>query len=173
MAITTAIIYVLMVLGILAAIFALECKRLIFSVISLIVLNLFIWILLLLLEAYLLAWIQLIVYGGGLTALFVVVVALTERQRDETFDWKRSIIAFSAIAIIVGFSIWAVVIFGNSAAVLPSQFTSIDIIASLKALWSERLVDLILQAIVFFVTSIGIGVLFLQYKKKTKEAVKA
>ena len=92
-------IYILMIAAIVAAIFALEYKNLMVSVISLIAMNLFIWGVLLIFDAILLAWVQLIVYGGGLTALFIVVVALTERQLDETFDWRRTVIALSAIAI--------------------------------------------------------------------------
>ena len=102
------IIYIFMILAILAAIFALECRRLMFSIIGLIAMNLFLWVLLLTLNATFLAWIQLIVYGGGFTALFVVVVALTEKQRDESFDWKRSVIALVIVAILMGIAIWAV-----------------------------------------------------------------
>ena len=165
-----AVIYVFMILGILAAIFAIECRRLIFSVIGLIVMNLFIWILLLTLNAILLAWIQLIVYGGGFTALFIVVVALTEKQRDEEFDLKRSLIALAIIAVIVAFSIWAVV--SSEGIYTPSGTNTIT--DSLAYLWSERTMDLILQAVVFFATSIAIGTLFIsQKKKKLKEEVES
>jgi len=116
-------IYILMIAAIVAAIFALEYKNLMVSVISLIAMNLFIWGVLLIFDAILLAWVQLIVYGGGLTALFIVVVALTERQLDETFDWRRTVIALSSIAIIVGVLIWAVI--------------SYDI-TSITATWSAR-----------------------------------
>ncbi len=162
------IIYVFMILAILAAVFAIECRRLMFSVIGLIAMNAFIWILLLLYNATLLAWIQLIVYGGGFTALFVVVVALTEKQRDELFDWKRSVIALVIIAIIVGFAIWAVI---SSSGYLP--FGTFEIIESIELLWSERVMDLILQAIVFFATSIAIGTLFISHKKKVKKEAEA
>ncbi|MHA1952812.1 MAG: NADH-quinone oxidoreductase subunit J [Candidatus Heimdallarchaeaceae archaeon] len=165
-----AVIYVFMILAILAAIFAIECRRLMFSVIGLIAMNLFVWIMLLTLNALLLAWIQLIVYGGGFTALFVVVVALTEKQRDEAFDWKRSIIALAIIAVIMALSIWAVV----SSEGLYSSVGISTITESLEALWSERTMDLILQAVVFFATSIAIGTLFISHKKKKlKEEVEA
>ena len=160
-------VYILMILGVLAAIFALECKRLIFSVIGLIVMNLGIWGTLLIYDAVLIAWIQLIVYGGGLTALFIVVVALTENQKDEAFDWKRSIVALVAVAVVVALLIVAVVLTGN--------FTISGIPASsLATLWTERTTDVLLQAILFFVTSIAIGALFLQHKmKQVKEETKA
>ena len=165
-----AVIYVFMILAILAAIFAIECRRLMFSVIGLIAMNLFVWIILLTLKALLLAWIQLIVYGGGFTALFVVVVALTEKQKDETFDWKRSIIALALIAVIMAFSIWAVV--SSEGLYTPSGTSTIA--DSLVSLWSERTIDLILQAVVFFATSIAIGTLFISHKKKKlKEEVEA
>jgi NADH:ubiquinone oxidoreductase subunit 6 (subunit J) len=165
-----AVIYVFMILGILAAIFAIECRRLMFSVIGLIAMNLFVWIILLTLNAILLAWIQLIVYGGGFTALFVVVVALTEKQRDEEFEWKRSLIALAIIVIIAGFSIWAVV---SSEGIYTPAGTS-TITTSLTALWTERIMDLILQAVVFFATSIAIGTLFMSHKKKKlKEEVES
>ena len=161
-------IYIFMILTILAAVFALECRRLMFSIIGLIAMNLFLWVLLLTLNAMFLAWIQLIVYGGGFTALFVVVVALTEKQRDESFDWKRSVIALIIVAILMGIAIWAVVTSGLS--ITPGTSTTGD---SLRALWTERLTDLILQAVVFFATSIGIGSLFIHHKKKHKEETKA
>ena len=161
-------IYIFMILTILAAIFALECRRLMFSIIGLIAMNLFLWVLLLTLNAMFLAWIQLIVYGGGFTALFVVVVALTEKQRDESFDWKRSVIALIIVAILMGIAIWAVVTSGLS--ITHGTSTTGD---SLRALWTERLTDLILQAVVFFATSIGIGSLFIHHKKKHKEETKA
>jgi len=166
-----AVIYVFMVLAILAAIFAIECRRLIFSVVGLIAMNLFVWIILLTIKALLLAWIQLIVYGGGFTALFVVVVALTENQRDESFDWKRSVIALVIIAVIMALSIWAVVS-SEGLYDVPTGVSSIAI--SLELLWSERIMDLVLQAVVFFATSIAIGTLFLSHKKnKVKEEVEA
>ena len=168
-----AVIYVFMIFAILAAIFAIECRRLIFSVVGLIAMNLFIWIILLTLNAILLAWIQLIVYGGGFTALFVVVVALTEKQRDESFDWKRSVIALAVIAVIMALSIWAVTSSDGLYLLLTEPGTS-TITESLEALWSERTMDLILQAIVFFATSIAIGTLFISHKKKkAKEEVEA
>jgi len=165
-----AIIYLFMILAILAAIFSIESKRFMFSIIGLIAMNLFIWILLLFLNATLLAWIQLVVYGGGFTALFVVVVALTERQRDESFDWKRSVIALAIIAIIMGFAIWAIV---KTQGYFPSGTFTME--ESIAALWNERAMDLILQAVVFFATSIGIGALFISHdkKKKLKEEVEA
>ena len=161
-------IYIFMILAILAAIFALECRRLMFSIIGLIAMNLFLWVLLLALNAMFLAWIQLIVYGGGFTALFVVVVALTEKQRDESFDWKRSVIALVIVAILMGIAIWAVI--ASDLSITPGISTTGD---SLRALWTERLTDLILQAVVFFATSIGIGSLFIHHKKKHKEETKA
>jgi len=161
-------IYILMIAAIVAAIFALEYKNLMVSVISLIAMNLFIWGVLLIFDAILLAWVQLIVYGGGLTALFIVVVALTERQLDETFDWRRTVIALSAIAIIVGVLIWAVIAY---------DITSITATWSegiFSNMWEERTPDIILQGIIFFTTSVAIGVLFLQHKKKkVKEETKA
>ena len=160
-----ATIYSLMILAIIAAIFALEFNRLLFSVIGLIVMNLLVWIVLLSLNALLVAWIQLIVYGGGFTALFVVVMALTEKQRDESFDWKRTTIGAVTIAIVIGLSIWAIV---SSEGLFTESGTN-TIIDSLGYLWTERLMDFILQAVVFFVTSVGIGVMFLQYKKKKSE----
>ncbi len=75
-------VYILMILAIISAIFALEFKNFMLSVVGLILMNLFIWGTLLLFNAVLLAWIQLIVYGGGFTALFLVVVALTEKQEQ-------------------------------------------------------------------------------------------
>lgn len=162
------IIYIFMILAILAAIFALEFRRLMFSIIGLIAMNLFLWVLLLTLNAIFLAWIQLIVYGGGFTALFVVVVALTEKQRDESFDWKRSVIALAIVAILMGIAIWGVI-----ASDLSITFGTSTIGESLRALWTERLTDLILQAVVFFATSIGIGSLFIHQKKKHKEETKA
>lgn len=163
-----ATIYIFMILAILAAIFALEFRRLMFSIIGLIAMNLFLWVLLLALNAMFLAWIQLIVYGGGFTALFVVVVALTEKQRDESFDWKRSVIALVIVAILMGIAIWAVMASG-----LSITFGTSTTGESLRALWTERLTDLILQAVVFFATSIGIGSLFIHQKKKHKEETKA
>ncbi|MFW9851427.1 MAG: NADH-quinone oxidoreductase subunit J [Candidatus Thorarchaeota archaeon] len=161
-------IYILMIAAIVAAIFALEYKNLMVSVISLIAMNLFVWGVLLIFDAILLAWVQLIVYGGGLTALFIVVVALTERQLDETFDWRRTVIALSVIAIIVGVLIWAIIAY---------DITSITATWSegiFSNMWEERTPDIILQGIIFFTTSIAIGVLFLQHKKKkVKEETKA
>ena len=160
--------YIFMILAILTAIFALESRRLMLSILGLIAMNLFLWILLLSLNAVFIAWIQLIVFGGGFTALFVVVVALTEKQRDESFDWKRSVIALVTIAILVGLAIWAVTISG-----LDISFGTSTTGESLSALWTERLTDLILQAVVFFATTIGVGSLFIQYKKKHKEEAKS
>ena len=41
-------------------------------------------------------------------------------------------------------------------------------------MWEERTPDIILQGIIFFTTSVAIGVLFLQHKKKkVKEETKA
>jgi hypothetical protein len=115
----------------------------------------------------------LIVYGGGFTALFVVVVALTEKQRDESFDWKRSVIALAIIAVIMALSIWAVTSSEGLYLLVTTPGTS-TITESLEALWSERTMDLILQAVVFFATSIAIGTLFISHKKKkTKEEVEA
>jgi NADH:ubiquinone oxidoreductase subunit 6 (subunit J) len=158
-------IYILMIAAILAAIFAIEYKHLMVSVISLIAMNLAIWGVLLLFEATLLAWIQVIVYGGGLTALFIAVVALTEKQKDETFSWKRTVIAFVAVAIIVGILIWAII-----------QYDITSITGSITGfgdLWGERATDVILQGIIFFAVSVGIGALFFhQKKKKIKEETK-
>ena len=166
-----AVIYIFMILGILAAIFAIECRRLIFSIIGLIVMNACIWILFLALNVVLLAWIQLIVYGGGFTALFVVVVALTEKQRDEEFDWIRSVIALVIIAVIMAFAIWAVV---SSEALFGTSGLTFELVDNLDAFWSERTMDIILQGIVFFATSIAIGTLFISHKKKKdKEEIKA
>ncbi|MCK4844321.1 MAG: NADH-quinone oxidoreductase subunit J [Candidatus Heimdallarchaeota archaeon] len=164
----TVWISIVMVLAILAAVFAIESKNLMIAVISLIVMNFAIWIILLIFEATLLAWIQLIVYGGGLTALFVVVVSLTENQKDETFDWKRTTIALAVVAIIVALLIWVVASHndGNITIVgVPSQFPA--------SIWENRVTDIILQAVLFLATSIAIGVLFLQHKKKHKEVTKS
>ena len=172
-----AVMYIFMILAILAAIFAIEIRRLIFAVLGLILMNLFVWILFLILNVTLLAWIQLIVYGGGFTALFVVVVALTENQKDEQFDWKRSIIALLIIAVIMGLAIWAVI---SSAALFdPSSsfwtaFYNFDLVDNLNALWTDRIMDFILQGVVFFATSIAIGTLFISHKKKKdKEEIQA
>lgn len=160
-------ISIVMALAILAAVFAIESKNLMIAVISLIVMNFAIWIILLIFEATLLAWIQLIVYGGGLTALFVVVVSLTENQKDETFDWTRTTIALAVVAIIVSLLIWAVVdhgkldIIGDPSTQFPAS------------IWENRVTDIILQAVLFLATSIAIGVLFLQHKKKHKEVTKS
>ncbi len=172
-----AVIYIFMILAILAAIFAIESRRLMFSIIGLIAMNLCIWILFLVHNAILLAWIQLIVYGGGFTALFVVVVALTEKQKDELFEWKRSVIALVIIAIIMGFSIWAVV--GSETLFEPTSLFwaalyDFNLVDNLNALWNTRTMDLILQGVVFFATSIAIGTLFISHKKKRdKEEIKA
>jgi NADH:ubiquinone oxidoreductase subunit 6 (subunit J) len=165
-----AIIYVFMTLAILAAIFAIECRRLMFSIIGLIAMNAFIWIMLLYMKATLLAWIQLVVYGGGFTALFVVVVALTEKQKDESFDWKRSVIALSIIAVIMGFAITAIILTDGFTPTGTKIFQD-----SVTLLWENRVMDLILQAVVFFAASIAIGALFVSHekKKKLKEEVEA
>ena len=166
-----AVIYIFMILGILAAIFAIECRRLMFSIIGLIVMNACIWILFLALDVVLLAWIQLIVYGGGFTALFVVVVALTEKQRDEQFDWKRSVIALAIIAVIMAFAIWAVI---SSEPLFATDGLTFELVDNIEAFWSERVMDIILQGVVFFATSIAIGTLFISHKKKKdKEEIKA
>lgn len=160
-------VYILMILAILAAIVALEYKSLIVSVLALIAMNLGVWGTLLLFDAVLIAWIQLIVYGGGLTALFIVVVALTEEQKDETFDWKRTIVALVVVAIIVALLIVAVSLSG--APTINGEVTN-----TFALLWEERTTDVLLQAILFFVTSIAIGALFLQHKKKqVQEEIKA
>jgi NADH:ubiquinone oxidoreductase subunit 6 (subunit J) len=166
-----AVIYIFMILGILAAIFAIECRRLMFSIIGLIVMNACIWILFLALDVVLLAWIQLIVYGGGFTALFVVVVALTEKQRDEQFDWIRSVIALVIIAVIMAFAIWAVI---DSASLFGTDGLTFELVDNIEAFWSERVMDIILQGVVFFATSLAIGTLFISHKKKKeKEEIKA
>lgn len=160
-------ISIVMVLAILAAVFAIESKNLMIAVISLIVMNFAIWIILLIFEATLLAWIQLIVYGGGFTALFVVVVSLTENQKDETFDWTRTAIALSVVAIIVSLLIWVVASHGDITIVGDplTQFPA--------SIWENRVTDIILQAVLFLATSIAIGVLFLQHKRKHKEVTKS
>ncbi len=166
----TIIIYILLIAAIMAAIFAIEYKNLMISIVSLVVMNLVIWGVFLFLGATLLAWIQVIVYGGGLTSLFVTVVSLTEKHKDETFSLKRSIIALAIIAAIMALSIWAVV--SSEGLYTPSGISSIT--ESLELLWSERIMDLILQAVVFFATSIAIGTLFIRHKKKKpKEEVEA
>lgn len=160
-------ISIVMGLAILAAIFAIESKNLMIAVISLIVMNFAIWIILLMFEATLLAWIQLIVYGGGLTALFVVVVSLTENQKDETFDWKRTAIALAVVAIIVSLLIWVVASYGDIT-IVGDPLTQFP-----DSIWENRVTDIILQAVLFLATSIAIGVLFLQHKKKHKEVTKS
>ncbi|MBA7501001.1 hypothetical protein ES705_25757 [subsurface metagenome] len=160
-------ISIVMALAILAAVFAVESKNLMIAVISLIVMNFAIWIILLMFGATLLAWIQLIVYGGGLTALFVVVVSLTENQKDETFDWTRTTIALAVVAIIVSLLIWVVASYGD---------IILDVKDSLEfpeSIWRNRVTDIILQAVLFLATSIAIGVLFLQHKRKHKEVTKS
>ncbi len=162
-------ISIVMGLAILAAIFAIESKNLMIAVISLIVMNFAIWIILLMFEATLLAWIQLIVYGGGLTALFVVVVSLTENQKDETFDLTRTTIALAVVAIIVSLLIWVVASHGDITIVGDR-----DPLTKFPAsIWENRVTDIILQAVLFLATSIAIGVLFLQHKKKHKEVTKS
>jgi len=158
-------IYILMIAAIMTAIFAIEYKHLMISIVCLVVMNLTIWGVLLLFEATLLAWIQVIVYGGGLTSLFITAVALTEKHIDDTFSWKRTVIAFVAIAIIVGILIWAIIQY---------DITSITgTITGFGDLWDERATDVILQGIIFFVTTVGIGALFFhQKKKKLKEETK-
>ncbi|MCK5304216.1 MAG: NADH-quinone oxidoreductase subunit J [Candidatus Heimdallarchaeota archaeon] len=163
-------IYILMILAIVTAIFALESKSLIVSVISLIVMNFLVWVVLLTYGALIIAWIQLIVYGGGFTALFIVVVALTEKQRDETFELWKTILAVIAVVVIVGLLIFAVTQSGITNIVGdvsdPSEIFTI--------LWRDRTTDVILQGVIFFVTSVAIGTLFLQHnRKKTKEEIKA
>jgi len=165
-----AAIYILMILAIVAAIFALESKNLMVSVISLIAMNFFVWGVLLTYGALIIAWIQLIVYGGGFTALFIVVVALTEKQKDETFDLTRTILALVAVIVIVGLLIFAVTQSGITTIVgdvsEPSEIFTL--------LWEQRTTDVILQGILFFVASVAIGTLFLQHnRKKIKEETKA
>ena len=160
-------ISIVMVLAILAAVFAIESKNLMIAVISLIVMNFAIWIILLMFEATLLAWIQLIVYGGGFTALFVVVVSLTENQKDETFDWKRTAIALAVVAIIVSLLIWVVASYGDIT-IVGDPLTQFP-----DSIWENRVTDIILQAVLFLATSIAIGVLFLQHKRKHKEVTKS
>ncbi|MCG3221003.1 MAG: hypothetical protein H7641_06445, partial [Candidatus Heimdallarchaeota archaeon] len=71
---------------------------------------------------------------------------------------------------IMAFSIWAVV--SSEGLYTPSGTSTIA--DSLVSLWSERTIDLILQAVVFFATSIAIGTLFISHKKKKlKEEVEA
>ena len=161
----TIMIYVLMIIAIIAAIFAIEYKNLMLSVVSLVVMNLTIWGVLLLFEATLFAWIQVIVFGGGLSSLFITVVVLTERHKDEESSWKRTVIALVAVAIIVGILIWAIIQY---------DITSITgTISGFGNLWDERTTDVILQGIIFFTTTVGIGVLFFhQKKKKLKEETK-
>ena len=155
-------IYILMIAAIMVAIFAIEYNHLVLSIVSLAVMNLTIWGVLLLLEATLLAWIQVIVYGGGLTSLFITVVALTEKHKDETYSWKRTVIAYVAVAIIVGILIWAIIQY---------DITSITgTITGFGDLWGERATDVILQGIIFFASTVGISALFFhQKKKKLKE----
>ncbi|MHA1622588.1 MAG: NADH-quinone oxidoreductase subunit J family protein [Candidatus Heimdallarchaeaceae archaeon] len=161
-------VYILMILAIISAIFALEFKNFMLSVVGLILMNLFIWGTLLLFNAVLLAWIQLIVYGGGFTALFLVVVALTEKQVDEDFDWKRTVFGLVAVVIIVTLLIVAVSLTGDIT-ITPDTSSNF-----LEVLWKDRATDIILQAILYFTTSVAIGVLFLQHRKKRiKEEVKA
>ncbi len=163
-------IYILMILAIVAAIVALESKNLMVSVISLIAMNFFVWAVLLTYGALIIAWIQLIVYGGGFTALFIVVVALTEKQKDESFDLLRTILALVSVAVIVGLLIFVITQSGITNIVGdvsdPSEIFTI--------LWRDRTTDVILQGVLFFVTSVAIGTLFLQHnRKKTKEEIKA
>ena len=163
-------IYILMILAIVAAIFALESKNLMVSVISLIVMNFFVWGVLLTYGALLIAWIQLIVYGGGFTALFIVVVALTEKQKDESFELWKTILAVVAVVVIVGLLIFAVTQSGITNIIgtvsEPSEIFTL--------LWRDRTTDVILQGVLFFVASVAIGTLFLQHnRKKTKEEIKA
>ena len=164
-------IVILMSLAIISAIFALEVKNLMLSTIGLILMNVFVWIIFLIFNADFLAWIQLIVYGGGLTALFLVVVTLTENQIDETFDWVRTVVAVVVVGVIIGILIGIFAIYGDSILfvnVPPSESGNI------YDIWTKRPTGLIIQASLFFTTAMAIGAMFLQQKKKeTKEEIQA
>lgn len=166
-------IIVLMSLTLLSAILALELRRLMLSVLSLILMNIFIWGVFLIFKATLVAWLQLIIYGGGLTALFLVVVALTEKQIDEQLDWKRSLIAAIIVIPLVAVAAWIV----SNFTIDTGSFESISngfISNYLTTMWTDRLTDLLLQVLVFLATSIAITTLFLEHKKtKKKEEIKA
>jgi len=168
-------IIILMSLALLSALFSIELKNLILSLISLILMNFFVWGAFLIFKAQLVAWVQLIIYGGGFTALFLVVVALTEKQTDDYFDWKRTIIGAGLVAALVGVTIW---ILAYVNLFHGPTFETIDggfIASYLTELWTNRATDVVLQALIFLATGIAISMLFLQHKKskKTEEEVKA
>ncbi|MHA1686415.1 MAG: NADH-quinone oxidoreductase subunit J [Candidatus Heimdallarchaeaceae archaeon] len=167
-------IVVIMSLALLSALLALELKNLFLSVLNLILMNLFVWGVFLIFKATLVAWLQLIIYGGGLTALFLVVVSLTEKQVDEQLDWKRSIVGASITIPLIGVATWLVSYFDidtTNFANLNDHFIS----NYLTTMWSSRLTDVLLQVLVFFATAIAITVLFLEHKKskKTKEEIES
>jgi len=153
-----------MSLAIIAAILALESKNLMMSVMSLIAMNVFVWGIFLFFHADLVAWIQLIVYGGGLTALFLVVVVLTEKQTDEIFDWKKTIFAALFAGLIVGVLVGVFITLDETILTFNGTVsTTSDII---NGLWINRPTDLIIQALLFFATAIAIGALFTKQKEK-------
>ncbi len=161
MALTVGII-ILMTLAVISAILALESKNFMLSIISILSTNVYVWGVFMLFNAHLVAWLQLIIYGGGLTALFLVVIILTESQKDESFDLKRTIIGG---IIALGFTIFAIIIV-TSISINTTAFGSFTNAQLVTELWKNRSTDIILQALLFFATSVAISVLFLQYKKK-------
>ena len=167
-------IVVIMSLALLSALLSLELRNMFLSVLSLILMNLFIWGVFLIFKASLVAWLQLIIYGGGLTALFLVVVSLTEKQIDEQLDWKRSLVGASITIPLIGVASWFISYFNidtKSFVELNDNFIS----NYLSTMWSSRLTDVLLQVLVFLATAIAITVLFLEHKKsrKTKEEIES
>ncbi len=172
MALIIAIV-ILMSLTVLAAIFAIESKNIMVSIVSLLIMNIFVWGMLLFFHADIIAWIQLLIYGTGLTALFVVTTSLTEDQRDNLFDWKRSLIAFILAAGLTGILIAMFVIHGDAMLNFHGSVSSLSAVA--YELWAARPTDVIIQSLLFFTTAVSIGALFTKQKqrKPSKEEIKS
>ncbi|MHA1866954.1 MAG: NADH-quinone oxidoreductase subunit J family protein [Candidatus Heimdallarchaeaceae archaeon] len=165
-------IVIFMSLAIISAIVALETKHLMISIISLIFMNIFVWAVFMFFHADLLAWIQLIVYGGGLTALFLVVVVLTEKQTDEMFDWKKTTFAALFSGLTVGILIGVFLAFDETKLTFTGSVTSPA--GAMSEMWVNRPTDLIIQALLFFATAVAIGALFVKNKTDSrKEEIKS
>lgn len=167
-------VIVLMSLAILCGLTAIELKNILLSIVSLILMNLFIWITFLVMQAGFIAWFQVICYGGGLAALFLVVVTLTENQSDESFDWKRTVMGGSVASIftliLVFFLSYVEPFVFDSANTIDIGENS-DIITNY--MWTIRSTDLLLQALLFFATTLAISALFFQHKQKKHYRPKA